>query len=320
MRKSTIAAAGLLALAAIGLPLCVWAQSGKQQGNKTAPPPKWTQSTLRLFFADATQEVGPGQPGGARPGSNGLAGGDGTMPAGGGAGASDGQSWSKLVDAETLESEIKININSLATAVENPNKFKAQHFRRARNNFTQLAMLFGVIAGYDGDVKWKDKAAGMRDAVAKAGFNCKVGTDASYTEAKARFEDLRQLLQGSSPQVPDAEASADWVKVADRGELMKRMEEAGQKRITPWTGSEGEFKANQADLLHEAQLLAVMARVISHSSYDYADDDNYLKYAKALEQASTELIDGAKQANFEKARAATGNMAKACANCHTDFR
>ena len=29
--------------------------------------------------------------------------------------------------------------------------------------------MFGVIARYDGDVRWKDKAAGLRDGMAKAG-------------------------------------------------------------------------------------------------------------------------------------------------------
>jgi hypothetical protein len=156
--------------------------------------------------------------------------------------------------------------------------------------------------------------------LAKAGFNCKVGTDSSFKEAKARHEDLRQLLSGGSVTLPEAEPSAEWANVADLTELMKRMEEGGQNRITPWTSAEGDFKANQEKVLHEAQLLAVMAQVIKHPSYDYGADEAYVNHASALQQACLEVIDGARQANFDKARTGAGNMTKACANCHSDFR
>jgi hypothetical protein len=305
-----------LALASIVIS-AAWAQAQKKPAkSKLAPPPKWSESTLRMFFADATKEVGPGQPGAARPVASTATGG----AASSAAAAMSGESWSALVDAETLETEVKTNINALAPTVENSNKFKSQYFRKARGAYSELAVLFGVIGQYNGDVKWKDKAPGLRDALAKAGFNCKVGTDASYTEAKARYEDLRTLLEGSSPKVGEADVEAEWAKVADLTELMKRMEEAGQNRITPWTGSEGEFKSNQDKILHEAQLLSVMARVIGHSSYEYASDEAYVKHAKALEEACREIVDGAKQTNFDKTRAAAGNMAKACAYCHSDFR
>jgi hypothetical protein len=296
-----------------------WAQGNKQPASKRpAPPPKWTESTLRWFFADATKEVGPGQPGGVRQADSSVAGAPAVTPAP--AGAASSESWAALIDAETLETEIKTNINSLTAAVENSNKFKSQHFRKARSSYSELALLFGVIAEYNGDVKWKEPAAGLRDALAKAGFNCKVGTDASFTEAKARYEDLRTLLEGSSPKVPEPAPESEWAKVADLTELMKRMEEAGQNRITPWTASEGEFKANQDKVLYEGQLLSVMARVIAHPSYEYAGDEAYVKHAQALEEACREIVAGAKQSNFEKTRTAAGNMAKACANCHSDFR
>ena len=317
-RNWCLLAAGLLAVAT---PFVAWGQAGKSNGRKLAPPPKWDSRLLKLFFADATKHVGPGQPGSARPATGTVAGGASTpggtaaAPAGG-----DGFAWSKLIDAETLEGEIKTNINALATTVDNPGKFKTQNFRKARASYSSLAMLFGVVANYDGDVKWKDKAPGLREAVAKAGFNCKVGSEQSFGEAKSRYEDLRSLLEGGSPKLPEAEPAAEWPKVADRSELMKRMEEAGQAHLTPWTASEGEFKANQEEVLREAQLLAVMAHVIQQPGFDYADDENYQKYAGDLEQASVEMADAAKQSNFEKARAAAGNMAKACANCHTDFR
>ena len=41
-------------------------------------------------------------------------------------------------------------------------------------------MLFAVTAQYDGDARWKDIAAGLRDSFARAAANAKVGNDATY--------------------------------------------------------------------------------------------------------------------------------------------
>ena len=55
----------------------------------------------------------------------------------------------------------------------------------ARDNFSLLAVLFAVIGQYDGEVRWQKDAANLRTLFGRAGFNCKVGTDNSFSEAKA---------------------------------------------------------------------------------------------------------------------------------------
>jgi hypothetical protein len=313
-----------LILLLLGASAAVWAQAAKTGKKNTVPPPKWDPREVdKVFFKDVASRVGPGQPGGARPAVGSVApptpgatstGGTATPAAAG------GFSWSKLADAETLETEIKKSINALGPTVDNPGQFKNQHFRQARRQYSSLAVWFGVLAGYDGSAKWKDKAAGLRDSMAKAGFNCKVGSDQSFLEAKGRYEDLRTLLEGGSPKLPQAEAAAEWKSVADLTELMKRMEEAGQNQLTPWTASANEFKANKDKILHEAQLLAVLAQVIKHPSYEYGQDANFVKYADDLQNACLGIVEGAKTDNYDKARASAGAMSKACNACHGDFR
>ena len=122
---------------------------------------------------------------------------------------------------------------------------------------------------------------------------------------------LPTSLVGSYPQ-------PDWL--IDRPELMKRMEEAGQLHLIPWTANAGDFNSNKDKIVHEAQVLAVLSQVIQHGSFEYADDETYLKHAAALQKACLEIVEGAKAGNAEKARAGASEMAKACANCHTDFR
>jgi hypothetical protein len=300
-------------------------QSGQPAPRKnTTPPPKFDKRVLDVFFTNVLEHVGPGRPGsGAAVAGTASAvpatGNSNTAPAAG-VPVPGGFTWSKLITGESLEAEIKEVINAMAGAVEAPGRFKSQHYKQARRGFSMLATLFGVVAEYDGDVKWKDKAPGMRDTTGKAAANCKVGTDQSFNDAKGRYEDLRQLLSGGNVQVPEAERAGEFAKVADLSELMKRMEEAGQGHITPWAASQAEFNSNKDKFLQEAQVLAVLSQVIQHTSYEYAADDGYLGHAAHLQKACLEMIEGAKSGNYDKARAGAGEMAKACANCHTDYR
>ena len=322
--------AGVL-IAAVSACLLPFAQgqSGKKPAaSKTAKPPKWEKRVVDAFFADALKHVGPGKPGGMVAGPGGgnpaVAANSGAANPGGAASTGvapvGGFAWSKLIDSDVLESEIKANINILTPAVAIPGNFKSQTYKKARTTLSELAVLFGVVGEFDGDVKWKSKAAGLRDVLAKAGANCKVGTEQSFKEAKQRSEDLKDLLDGGGVDVPAAEPKAEWAKVADRPELMKRMEEAGLLHLTPWTANAGEFNSNKAKILHEAQVLALFAQVIQHGSFAFADDENYLKHAAALQKACLEIADGAKSGNADKARTGASDMAKACANCHADFK
>jgi hypothetical protein len=279
---------------------------------------------LSAFFEDARQKVGPGKPGGmiAGPATStpGVAASSTANTPASSAVPAGGSGWSKLIDPDVLEAEIKSNINTLVPAVAVPGNFKSQTYKKARTAFSELAVLFGVVAEYDGDVKWKAKGTGLREALAKAAANCKVGTDQSHKEAKARTDSLKDLLDGNNIDIPAGEGPGEWGKVADLSELMKRMETAGQEHITPWTANAGDFNSNRDKIVHEAQVLAVLAQIIQHESYEYGGDESFRGHAAALQKACLEIAEGAKSGNAEKARTAAGDMAKACANCHTDFR
>ena len=148
--------------------------------------------------------------------------------------------WSKLIAADTLESEVKRLNQSLATSVTTPSQFKGGGYKDARREFSELAVLFAVTAQYDGDARWKDAAAGIRELFSRAGFGCKAGTDESYREATACKQELADIVRGSRPQLPKAEAAvADWSKVAARPPLMQRMNIAHEERLTKWLADAG---------------------------------------------------------------------------------
>ncbi len=293
--------------------------------KRRSAPPKWDRRIIDSFFPDARSTLeGPrpdfaksSTPSGA-PVGNVPAGGtsDTPDPAAGGA-----MAWSKLISAETLQDEIKSYQTPLRDDVKNPSEFKGNRFKRARDEFSMLAVAFGVIGQYDGDVRWKDQAATARDLFAKAGVNCKVNTDQAFNDAKGRADDLAALIRGDTlPAAANAEAKPPWSKVANRPPLMHRLEQAQQNRLAPWTSNAADFGKNLDGIAHEAQVIAVLAEIIQQEGYDYTDDNSYKGYARDMQKQALEIAAAAKAKNFDQARAASGALAKACSNCHGGFR
>jgi hypothetical protein len=287
---------------------------------KRSHPPKWDNAEGGdVFFSDARKElVGP------RPTASALAGGGSSGSAEGGAAGSRGAAvafaWSHLISSDSLESEVKTIVRQLGETVKNPSTFTGGGYQDARRQFSVLAVMFAIIAGYDSDVRWKQAAAAIRPLVSRAGFNCKVGTDLSYREAKQRQEDLEKLLRGDTSQASRETESFTWDKVSGRPPLMQRLDRAQRQGLVLWTADSAQFQKNNAQFQHEAELIAALAEVIGREGYEYADDDTYLEYAHAMRDAAIEAADAAHKKNYDQARKAVGSIEKTCNSCHEGFR
>ncbi|MEX0610916.1 MAG: cytochrome c [Pirellulales bacterium] len=287
---------------------------------KRARPPKWSNDVLDAFFEDARDKlVGPRPVYSQAPTVAAAANGTAATPPEIQSGATDA-AWSKLIDAETIEAEIKRLAQAAADDVATPSKFKGGAYEDCRRHFSVLAMLFAVAAEYDGVVRWSDVAPALRDSFARAGYNCKVGTDQTYQESLNRSHDLAELIRGIRPQVPPAERAADWGQVSDRPPLMQRMEIAHQERLTKWLANERQFVQNRDEVRHEAQLLATIAAVIAREGFDYWDDEQYAQYARDLRQATSDIAAAAELENYDQAKQAISRATKACTNCHDGYR
>jgi hypothetical protein len=291
-----------------------------KQSVKRARPPKWSADVLDAFFEDARDKlVGERPDYESRRSTSSLAGDSAPATAVENAAAS-GVGWSKRIDAETIETEIKRTALAVAEDVTTPGEFKGGKYQDARRHFSVLAALFAIVAEYDDAVRWKDSAAGLRELFSRAARNCKVGTDSTFREAAQRKQDLADLVSGSRPQVPRAERTSDWAQVADRPPLMQRMNIAHEERLTRWLASEREFSQHRDEVLHEAQLIAVIAEVIGREGYEFWDDGEYAAYARELRQAASVVASAVQQENYQNARAASVRMTKSCADCHDGYR
>jgi cytochrome c' len=284
---------------------------------KFARPPKFPPAVEGIFFDDPRKELK-----GERPDYEHAAQGSATNTAAesGDAGAAGGFAWSKLIDAATIESEIKRLGTLMDKDVTTPTEFKGGGYKLCRRDFSLLAALFAVTGQYDGDARWKEIAPGLRDQFARAGYNSKAGSDQTFNEATQRKQELADLIHGNRPQVPKAEAAADWAHVADRPPLMQRLNIAQQERLTKWVADANNFKKNRDDARHEAQLVAMIAEIISRPGFDDADDQQYQGFAHQLQQAAIDAAAAAQQGDYEKSRQAVGRAGKACTACHEAFR
>jgi hypothetical protein len=302
------------------------AEGPANAGKRRALPPKWDQRTLDKFFADARATLEGDRPNfnsgvatskAPSPDSPSSSGTPDSTPAG----PTGEFAWSKLISPESLQDEIKSYQNLVKDDVKSPSAFKGEGFKRARRNFSMLAIAFAVIAEYDGDVRWKNQALAARDIFAKTGVNCKVATDQSFSDTKARADDLMALIRGDTLPAPgNLETKTQWAKVANRPPLMNRLELAQQNRIAVWTANPGDFSKNLDAIYREAQIVAVLAEVIQREGFDFADDNSYKGFARDLEKHALDIAEAAKAKNFDQARLAAGELAKACSNCHGSFR
>lgn len=116
------------------------------------------------------------------------------------------------------------------------------------------------------------------------------------------------------------EKAAKWVTVCDRSPLMQRLEYAIQQNLQPMTASKSEFAAQSDVILHEAEMVAVMAEVLCKAGMEDADDDTYTGFSQRMKKSARDIVDAVKLNNDEAARKAVGEINKACSECHENYR
>jgi hypothetical protein len=309
----------------------VLAQTGVSKGPpkpvKRAQPP--AELPGDAFFHDAFKEALVGErPGNLAAGSASTAGSgvaaSGTPTASSGSGGGRpgaGGNWSQWVSAATIEDTIKQLKQQIDRQITTPSDFAGKGHKLARRDFTLLAVLFAVAAEYDGDVRWKKEAAAARDAFGRSAANFKVGTTQAFNEARSRKDELAELIGGSSPFAgKEAEPAANWGQLAGRGPLMQFLEQVWEPRLKPALADKAKFTANAEQVLHDAELFALIGEVLAKEGMPDADASEYREFSHRLRDGARQVRDAVLQKNYEQASAASAVITKACAECHENYR
>lgn len=306
-------------VSAVGSPGSAGDRGATKPRKRAAPPARFDKATTSTFFDDAFTTLQGTRPRFEAGGRGPVASGAVAQPTTGDLTAG-GFLWSKIVSEETLTDEVKDRKADVATAVANPSDFKGGGYDQAREAFSSIALAFGVIAAYDEDIRWKKDAATARDLFARVGVNCKVGTDQSHAESKARLEDLETMLEGGRPEgKADRDEDFRWSQVAARPALMNRLETAEQV-IGAAMASRGDFDRAIDRIRHDAEIVAMIGEAIQQPDFEYHDDDSYRGYAGAMRDAAARIREACEKKDYEAARAAASELKKSCDACHGDYR
>ncbi len=318
-RKTTCLALGAICTGGMCvslLNLVLLAQDQPGTAKQRALPPKFGREVNRVFFDDVFSKLQGERP--ANPGAVVVA-----ASSGGASGdtASASYAWSKMISAATIEDEIKTLKMNVDKAVTTPSEFAGRGHKEVRRDFSILAAMFGIIGEFDGDVRWKKVGPAARDLFARTARNTKAGGNTNtYNESKQRKADLQDLLGGASLQSAAEAADADWSAICDRGPLMQRLDAGFEGKLSRWVSSKAEFEANAEDVLHEAEVVAALSEVLVKEGMDEWDDEEYSGFAKRMNQAAMEIAAAVKLNSYDAARKASGDVKKACTECHEFYR
>ncbi|WP_372721232.1 hypothetical protein [Novipirellula sp.] len=232
--------------------------------------------------------------------------------------ASGGGDWDKLIAPTSLEDEIKRLKLHYDEVVSTPGAFKGGGYQDARLDLSILATLFAIINDYSGDVRWKDQAAAARDLIARTAFNCKAGSAQVYNEAKLRKADLQDLVAGSGLANRDAEPDNDWSMIVDRSPLMEYAELLKDK-LKQASRDKKSTEENAEQIRRDAQLLAMVGKVLTKEGLDDAEDDEYVMLSNKMSKAAT-AIATAMESNTYEIGPLVGAVTQSCDACHEQYR
>ena len=67
-------------------------------------------------------------------------------------------------------------------------------------------------------------------------------------------------------------------------------------------------------------MIAALAEVVLQNGYEFADDETYRQYAQSMKTQAITVRDAVRTKSYDQARAAVGEIGKACSNCHEGYR
>ncbi|WP_182867294.1 cytochrome c [Rhodopirellula sp. JC639] len=234
-------------------------------------------------------------------------------------GKADAGRWDKLISPTSIEDEIKRVKLHYDSVVTQPGPFKSGGYEDARLDLMVMSSLFAIITEYQGDVRWKDDAAVARDLLGRTAFNCNAGTNQVFNEARARKDDLQDLMSGTGLRGGKAAESNDWASIADRAPLMEYAEILKEQLRTA-TNSADDVKAEPSDVRRPAELLAIIGRILVAEGMDDADDEDYAALSEAMTKAARGVTRGLELDDYNAISQAVGAVTQSCDDCHGQYR
>ncbi|MEZ6093273.1 MAG: hypothetical protein R3C03_03400 [Pirellulaceae bacterium] len=234
-------------------------------------------------------------------------------------GANDVLGWNSLIDPESLENEIKRQQINLEALITTPLQFQTDYLK-IRDAFSMLSAWMAIVRDYNGDVRWKNDAAAAQTAFARTAANCRTGSELAFNNARQSQDALREMVRGGS--FPETELPSEdfaWNQAVDRNPLMRQLQ-VSLDRLKQNTGSKSAFENEIEEVLHDANLIAAIARITGDESMDDADDDDYKSFAIQMMDAAVSANESIRLSNFDLVASSVNKIEQSCNDCHSEWR
>ncbi|HUG69001.1 MAG TPA: hypothetical protein VMM76_14725 [Pirellulaceae bacterium] len=308
----------LTAICLVSVLALIASGQGRQPAKRAKLPTFDSAKTNRIFFPDVFARLEGERP--ANPNAATLQTPSGAAPANADVATNQSYAWSKIISPASIEDEIKAIKLATDKNITTPQDFAGRGYKEVRRDFSVLAMLFAIINEYDADVRWKRDAAAARDIFARTASNAKAGNNNVYNESKKRKDELQDLLNGAALAEKAVAEENDWTKIADRSPLMQRLEAAQEKKLAAYTSSAASFAEDSENAMREAEVIAAIAETLTREGMEDGEDETYAEFANLMKRSALDVVAAVKSNNADQARAATGEIAKACSDCHDNYR
>jgi len=235
-------------------------------------------------------------------------------PAGGGK-----DDWKSIIPGEILVDETKKIKNRLTDGLSSVTRYNG-NYKDLQVDGAVLAALAGIEATHPDPVSWKADAKYVRDLGSDIAAKSKGLGQGSYDPTKQAFEKLDGVLGGNKPgDLGDAAATVPFSEVARRQLLMKRMERAFNAMKSN-INNEDIFKKSGETVIHEATMLATLAKVVGSEGYDAADEPDYQNFIKEIVTSNLAVAAAAKNGDYKAYNDGLSRCFKACNDCHASYK
>ncbi|MBD3675527.1 MAG: cytochrome c [Planctomycetaceae bacterium] len=227
--------------------------------------------------------------------------------------------WEELIPMEELDNEIKSIRNFLTPTLQTVGAYNREYKKIPMQGNT-MAALAQIALNHPGEALWKDQAAALRDISYNLANSADAPGRAGYDAASLQFENLLQIFNGSEPTLEEEpDPNLDFSEKADRGPLMRRMEEAFNW-LSSNTPTPSAFVDVKEKAKHETIVLGALTKVTGDKSYLFADEPDYQGHVKDMMAAITQMRKAIDDEDHDSFREGVSTLTKKCAECHTDYR
>ena len=227
--------------------------------------------------------------------------------------------WKSIITAEQIDAEMKSVRNHLTASMQSVGQYNS-HYKELQIDGAVMAALAGILMAHPEELSWKKNAKFIRDLGGKIAENSVGLGKKSFDATKLPYEQAMAVLSGSlPPDLPESTDKFDFVDVASKGDLMKRMDVAYQwmKKNVP---TEDVFKGEAEKITHEAIVLATLASIIRTDSYGSTDEEEYQTFASMMVKASQGISESAISGDYKMFNESISKLQKSCDECHVEYR